>query len=146
MLPQLWRNTGPLAGTSIDDFFERFFYGWPSLTRDVETTWIPRVDVNETEKDILLDVELPGLEKKDVNVEVKNNTLTISGERKQEKKTEDAKCYRVERRYGKFERTFGLPENVKSDKVSAEYKNGILTLKLPKIEKAIPKQIDIAVK
>ena len=146
MLPQLWRNTGPLADASIDDFFERFFYGRPSLTSDVETTWIQRVDVNDAEKEILLDIELPGLEKKDIKVEVKNNMLTISGERKQEKKTEDAEYSRVERRYGKFERTFELPANVKSDKVYAEYKNGVLNLTLPKTEKTIPKQIDIAVK
>ena len=146
MLPQLWRNPGLLADSSIDDIFERFFYGWPKVTREAESTWIPRVDVTETGKEVSLDVELPGLEKKDIKVEVKDSTLTISGERKQEKKTENAECCRVERRYEKFERTFGLPDNVKTDNVSAEYKNGILTLTLPKTEKAIPKEIDIAVK
>ena len=146
MLPQIWRNTGSLQGLFEDDFLDRFIYGWPSLAREVDTTWIPRVDINETDKDIILDVELPGLDKKDIKIEVKDSTLTISGERKQEKETEDSGCRRVERRYGKFERTFGLPENVKTEKVSAEYKNGVLVLTLPKTEKAIPKQIDIAVK
>ena len=146
MLPTLWRSRGSLLGPSLEDFVERFFYRWPSFERDTEVSWSPRVDVHETDKDILIGVELPGLDKKDIKVEVNNNTLTISGERKRESKYEDAECCRVERLYGKFERTFGLPENVKTDKLSAEYKNGLLTLTLPKTEKAIPKEIAIEVK
>ena len=146
MLPEIWRNRGSLLGPSMDDFVEKFFYGWPSFERDIDYTWTPRVDVHETEKEVLIDVEVPGLEKKDIKVEVKDNTLTISGERKSERKTESTQCCRVERHYGRFERTFGLPDTVRRDKVNAEYKNGVLTLSLPKTEKAIPKDIPIEVK
>ena len=146
MLPQIQRKRGLLLRPSADDFIERLFYGWPSIEKDSDLTWSPRVDVQETEKEILIDVEVPGLEKKDIKVEVKDNKLTISGDRKYEKKTEEANSCRVERHYGKFERTFGLSDKVKTDKVTAAYKNGILTLTLPKTEKAKPKEVDIEVK
>jgi len=146
MLPELWRNKGTLLGPSMDDFIEKFFYGWPTFEDDSTYSWSPRVDVHETGKEILIDVELPGMEKKDVKVELKNNTLTISGERKSERKSDKNQCCRIERHYGKFERSFGLPETVQPDKVSAEYKNGVLTLTLPKTGKAIPKEVNIEVK
>ena len=145
MLPQIWRHRGSLLSPSVDDVFERFFYGWPSAEKDKDISFSPRVDVHETDKDILLDVEVPGLEKKHIKVEVKDNTLTISGERRYEKKDKDSESCRIERHYGKFARTFALPETVKSDKVSASYKNGVLNLKLPKTEKAIPKEITVNV-
>ena len=146
MLPKVWSNRGLLLSPSLDDFVDGFFTRWPSFERDTEYTWSPRVDVHETDKDILIDVEAPGLEKKDIKVEVKNNNLTISGESKSERKTEEAQSCRVERRYGKFERTFGLPDTIQTDKVTAAYKNGILNLTLPKTEKAIPKEVRIEVK
>lgn len=146
MLPEIWKNRGSLLTPSLDDFVERFFYGWPSYQEETDYSWSPRVDINETEKEVVLDVELPGLERKDIKVEVKNNTLTVSGERKSERKTDDSQCCRIERHYGRFERSFGLPDTVKSDKVAAEYKNGVLTITLPKAEKAIPKEVQIEVK
>ena len=146
MLPSLWRNRVSLATPSLDDFIERFFHGWPTIERETDFNWSPRIDVNETDKEIIIDAELPGIDKKDIKVEVKDNVLSISGDRKQEKKSENAECCRVERHYGKFERTFGLSETVLADKVSAHYKNGVLTLTLPKTEKAIPKEIAVEVK
>ena len=146
MLPDIWRNRGSLMAPTMDDFVERFFYGWPSFTGDTDVTWSPRTDINETDRDIVIDVEVPGMKKEDITVEVKNNTLTISGERTQEKKSDDAECCRVERHYGKFERTFGLPDTIKADKVAAAYKDGVLTVTLPKSEKAVPKQIAVDVK
>jgi len=146
MLPEIWRDRGSLLGPSMDDFIEKFFYGWPSFEKGSDLAWSPRVDVHETDKEILIDVEVPGLDKKDIKVEVKNNTLSISGERKYERKEEKSECCRVERHYGKFERTFGLPDTVQNDKVAATYNNGVLTLTLPKSEKAIPKEINVEVK
>jgi len=146
MLPSLWRKRGTQLGPSADDFIERFFYGWPTFEKDSDITWIPRVDVNETEKAVAIDVELPGIDKKDVKVEVRDNTLTISGERKSEKKTEDENCCVAERHYGKFERTFSLSDSVNANNISAKYKDGVLTITLPKTEKAIPKEITVAVK
>ena len=146
MLPSLWRNKGSLIAPTMEDFIEKFFYGWPGIVKDAELTWVPRVDVNETDKDIILDVELPGIDKKYVKVEVKDNILSISGERNQEKKTDNAESCRIERHYGKFERTFALPDTVLTDNVSAKYKDGILILTLPKTEKAKPKEIAVQVK
>ena len=145
MLPTIRRHRDSLLSPSVDDFVERFFYGWPLYEKVKDYTWSPRVDVHETDKELLIDVEVPGLEKKDIKVEVKDNTLTISGERKYEKKDKEGETCRLERRYGKFERTFGLSETLKSDKITASYKNGVLNLKLPKTEKAIPKEITVNV-
>jgi HSP20 family protein len=146
MLPTLWKNRESFASPLWDDLMENFFYGWPSADSEVQTAWCPRTDVRETEKEIVLDLEIPGIDKKDIKVEVKDNTLTISGERNEEKAEEGTDYYRRERRYGKFERSFGLPDTVEEDKVSAQYKNGILTLTLQKSEKALPKEINVEVK
>ena len=146
MLPELWRNKGSMFTPAFDDMLDRLFYGWPETGRTAEVIWTPRVDVNETDKEYLLDVEVPGLEKKDIKVEVKDNTLTISGERTNERKTETGTSYHVERHYGKFERSFTLPEAVDGGKVSAKYTNGILEIALPKSEKAKPKEIAVEVK
>ena len=146
MLPVIWRNSGSLIGPTFDDFFEKFFYGWPTIDRESDVLWSPRVDVSETDKEILLDVEVPGINKKDIKIEVKDNTLYINGERKNERKTDNTDAYRVERHYGKFERSFGLPETVDANKIAAKYKDGILKLTLPKTEKAIPKEIEVEVK
>jgi HSP20 family protein len=146
MLPAIWRHKGSLAGPTFDDLFDSFFYGWPSQNSEVKGYWNPRVDVHENEKSVYLDIDLPGIDKKDIKVEVKDHTLTISGERKEEHKSEDSRCYRSERSYGKFERSFNLSDTVESDKVAAEYKNGVLTLTVPKTEKAMPKEIQVAVK
>ena len=146
MLPELWRRRSALHGPTLNDFVDRFFYGWPAFDEDTDIKWTPRVDINETEKNVTIEAELPGIEKKDVKVEVKDNLLTISGERQQEKKTENRENCCVERHYGKFERSFNLGDTVNADKVEAAFKNGILTLNLPKKEEALPKEISIEVK
>ncbi|MBN1292208.1 MAG: Hsp20/alpha crystallin family protein [Candidatus Latescibacteria bacterium] len=146
MLPDLWRKRSALSGPTMNDFIDRFFYGWPSYDATTDLSWTPRVDINENEKDVVIEAELPGIEKKDIKVEVKDNVLTLSGERKQEKKTENSENCCIERNYGKFERSFSLGDMVETDKVSAAYKNGVLTLTLPKKEQAIPKEITVEVK
>jgi HSP20 family protein len=146
MLPAIWRNRGSLFRPTSDDFVEKFFFGWPSFDKESDISWSPRVDIHETNDDILIDVELPGIDKKDINVEVKDNMLTITGERKQERKVEGTECCRSERHYGKFERTFSLTDTADADKINAAFKDGILTLTLPKIEKVKPKEVSIEVK
>ena len=146
MLPSLFRNTRSHYRPATENYFDRYFYRWPSFENETDTTWAPLVDINETDKEVTLDVELPGFEKKDVKVEVRDNTLTISGERTNDKKTEDKYCSRSERHYGKFERTFSLSDEVDANKISAKYKNGVLSLALTKTEKAIPKEITVEVK
>ena len=146
MLPEIWKKRGSLHGPTLNDFVDRFYYGWPGFDEETDIKWTPRVDINETEKSVIIEAELPGIEKKDVKVEVKNDVLTISGERTREKKTENAENYCVERHHGKFERSFTLGDTVNADKVAAAYKNGVLTLTLPKKEAALPKEISIEVK
>ena len=121
MLPDIWRNRGSLMAPTMDDFVERFFYGWPSMAGDTDMTWSPRTDISETDTEIVLDVEVPGIQKDGIKVEVHDNTLTIAGERNEEKKTETEGNRRIERHYGKYERTFGLPETVLPDKIDAAY-------------------------
>ncbi len=106
--------------------------------------WMPVIDIDETDDAFLVKAELPGVEKNDVNVNIENGILTIRGEKKTE--TEDKKRHRAECAYGSFVRSFSLPQDIKAEKVEAEYKNGILNLTIPKSEEAKPKQIEVKVK
>lgn len=120
-----------------------------TLTTDEETItvpeWAPLVDIIEDDKEYLLKVELPEVSKDDVKVTVEGNTLTISGERKAEKEEKNRKYHRVERFYGRFVRSFTIPEDADPDNVRAEFKDGVLKVHLPKSEKARPKQIEVKV-
>ena len=98
--------------------------------------WAPAVDITEDDKEYLVKAELPGMKKEDVKVSVENGVVSICGERKFEKEEKTKKYHRVERSYGKFERSFTLPELADPAKVKAEYKEGVLTVHLPKSEKA----------
>ena len=128
----------------FDDFFHRFGSGLPTTWRD--ESWTPKADVKEKNDHFLVEAELPGVDRKDIKIEVKNDVLTISGERKVEKAEEEDGYERRERYYGSFERSFILPEHVKGEEISAEYKNGILSLKIPKTEEVKPREIEIKVK
>ncbi len=108
--------------------------------------WAPAVDILETENDIVLRVDLPGVNPKDVDISVQNNTLTLKGERKFESDVKEDNFRRVERVYGSFMRSFALPQSVDADKVDAEYRNGVLEVKLAKRPESKPKQIKVAVK
>jgi HSP20 family protein len=107
--------------------------------------WTPLVDITEDEKEYLIKAELPEVKKEDVKVTVENGTLSITGERKVEKEEKGKKYHRVERAYGSFMRSFTLPEGTTGDKVSAEFKDGVLKVHLPKSEEAKPKSIDVKV-
>jgi HSP20 family protein len=119
------------------------------LTGEEETMtvpeWAPLVDIAEDDKEYLIKMELPEVDKKDVKVTVENGTLTISGERKAEKEEKSRKFHRVERFYGRFERNFSLPDDAESKDVKAEFKDGMLKVHLTKSEKARPKQIEVQV-
>lgn len=108
-------------------------------------TWAPAVDIYENENDIVLKAELPGVDPKDVEVRVEDSTLYLKGERKFEKETKEENYHRVERSYGSFARSFSLPNSIDSEKVKAEYKDGLLKLILPKREESKPKTIKIDV-
>jgi len=108
-------------------------------------TFIPSAEMEETTDEIRLKLEIPGLESKDLNVEVTEESVAISGDRKSETKTEEKGIMRSEFRYGKFERVIPLPARVQNDKALAEYKNGILTLTIPKVESEKKKAVKINV-
>lgn len=107
--------------------------------------WSPLVDIMEDEKQFLIRAELPDMKKEQVKLTVENDVLTISGERKYEKETTGHKHHRIERAYGSFMRSFSLPENTDGSKMSADYKDGMLTVRLPKSEKAKSKAVEVKV-
>ena len=107
--------------------------------------WGPALDVYEDKDNLTVKAELPGMKREEIEVSLHDGALTISGERKSEKKAEKGEVYRSERFFGRFQRTVALPSPVAADKVKANYKDGILTVTLPKTEEAKPKQIDVNV-
>jgi HSP20 family protein len=109
------------------------------------TDWVPVVDVMETEEEYQIRAELPGVEKKDVKLSMEKGVMTISGHREQEKEEKGKRYHRIERAYGSFARSFTVPDAVEEQKVTAEFKNGLLTILLPKSEKAKPKSIEVTV-
>lgn len=128
----------------MSEMFEEFERGITVTPSDFS----PRVDISEDEKNLYVTVEIPGVNKEDVKVTINDdNILVIKGEKKREFKTEDKErnFIRVERSYGSFQRSFMLPDNVKKDNVSAKFENGVLTIKLEKVEPEPPKQIEIPI-
>ncbi|HVN49258.1 MAG TPA: Hsp20/alpha crystallin family protein [Bacteroidota bacterium] len=129
----------------MNKMFDTFFRG----TEEDDAAfaaWSPAVDITEHEDAYVVKAELPGVNKDDVKITLESNILTIHGEKKQEKETKKENYHRVERSYGSFQRSFTLPTTVKSDKIEAQYKDGVLTVALPKAEEAKPKQIEVKVK
>ena len=122
---------------------------WSKMTTDEETMaadWAPVTDVIETKDEITIKTELPGIEEKDVTIEIENGILTMKGERKAEKETEEKGMRRMERSYGTFLRSFTLPTNVEQEKIAASFMNGLLEVHLPKKEGAKPRTIKVQVK
>lgn len=107
--------------------------------------WAPALDVREDKDNFIIRAELPGLKREDIEVSLQDGALVISGERTVEKVEEGVEVHRQERYYGKFQRALTLPEPVAADKVKADYKDGVLTVTLPKTEEAKPKKIDVSV-
>ncbi len=130
---------------SLRDEINRLF-DWPALA-DAPTngfsTWAPALDVYEDKDHVIVTAELPGMKKEYIQISLHENTLTISGERKNEKKYDGGETSREERFFGRFERSFALPKAVSPDAVKASYKDGILTVTLPKSPEAKPRQIQV---
>jgi HSP20 family protein len=133
---EIWPSLGRLA--NLQDELDRLF---ESPLRG----WAPALDVHEDKDNFTVRVELPGVKREDIGVSLQEGALVISGERKEEKVSEGTEIHRQERFYGKFQRALTLPTPVAADKVKAAYKDGILTVTLPKAEEAKPKQIDVSV-
>ncbi len=129
---------GLLSNRLWNSFFGPGFWG-----EEDESAFLPSVDVIENEKDYCIRAELPGIRKEDVHVNFEGGVLTLSGERKQNKDDKDARYHRVESCYGHFSRSFTLPGDTESDKINAEFKDGVLTVRIPKSKSANPKEIAI---
>ena len=149
-----WNPTRDLATFPSDIFnmqremnkmFDSFSRGVDEPTLP-NGNWMPAVDVAEEDNKYVVKIELPGVNKDDVKITLESSILTIRGEKKAEKETKEKNYHRMERSYGSFLRSFNLPTTVKNDKIDAEYRDGILTITLPKVEEAKPKQIEVKVK
>ena len=134
---------------AMQDRLNQFFDDTRRSDDDVMSRgdWMPAVDIFQTDQhEVVLKAEVPGVKREDIDIKVENNTLTITGERRQEKSVAKEHYHRVERCYGAFTRSFSLPNTIDSEKVRAEYRDGVLTVTLPLREEAKPRQITVDVK
>jgi len=127
----------------MDHIFGEFFGRTPSSMAATEAMWSPLVDIHETKDSFLLMAELPGVKQEDVEVSVEGDTLTLKGERKREAEVKEDQYHRIERSYGRFERSILLPSVVDPNRVKATYRDGVLEVQLPKKEEAKPKAVKI---
>lgn len=160
LMPSLWKGTPvPARGRDnlldsfqqrmndmFDDFFRGFNLSVPGSVDESFGAFSPSIDVKEGETDIVVKAELPGMEEKDIDVLLTEDTLTIKGEKKEEKEDKEKNYYHLERTYGAFHRVIPLPSEVDSKKVEATFKNGVLTIVLPKTAKAKTAGKKIAIK
>jgi HSP20 family protein len=145
--PNVWSPFRHLSllRNEIDRLFDSPLNALASDSHQFQSGWLPSVDLHEDRDHLVLRAELPGMKKEDIDVSLHGEVLTLSGERMEEKQFEQAETYRSERFLGKFQRTFTLPVAVDATKVQASYKDGILTVRLPKAEEAKPKQIEVKI-
>jgi len=137
-LPTLRDNMNSFMGRFMQDFLR------PTENEDSNgSTFAPAVDIKETPKEYLVTAEVPGIDKKDIHIEIADNLLTLKGERKFEAEQKDESYHQVERSYGSFTRSFSLPTKVKADAIEANFKDGLLTVRIPKAEEKVPKKIEI---
>jgi HSP20 family protein len=130
--------------TALDEAFN----GWPFQSQESGTltsTWLPACDVFEDKDAVKIVAEVPGVRPEDVKLSLENNLLTVRGEKKQQAEETTERVHRYERSYGSFERTFSLPTTVDADKIAAKYDQGILTITIPKAERARPREIPVKV-
>ncbi len=141
-----WPGFGRL--TSLRDEIDRLFeepLATLAHSSHLLSGWTPALDLYEDNDKFVLKAELPGMKKEDIELSLHDGSLSISGERKDQTEHKEAEVYRAERFFGRFQRTVTLPTPVAADKVNAQYKDGILTVTLPKTEEAKPKQIEVSV-
>jgi HSP20 family protein len=126
--------------TQVQNRFDRL---WGSVLADRQESWLPAVDVYDSKDAVVLKAELSGMDPGDIQIEVEDNVLTIKGERKFEEKIDEGRYYRVERRFGSFERSLALPQGVRPDDIQADYEDGILAVRVPKAEEEKPRKIEV---
>ena len=143
--PDIWNGFDQL--TSLRDEINRLFESpFSNGSSDVLNTWAPALDLYEDKDNLVLTAEVPGLKKEDIDLSLHENAITLSGERRNEKQYEGGETSRAERFFGRFTRSLVLPKAVDAAKVKATYRDGILTVTLPKAEAAKPRQIEVTVK
>ena len=130
-------------GGAMDNLLDRFFEGQPTALFGEDGGWLPSVDLSETDKEFIVKAELPGMDAKDINVSLENDVLTIRGERKHEHEEKKENFHRIERSYGSFCRAFRLSREVDGETVDADYKDGVLKIRLPKSGRNGEKKIEI---
>ena len=132
---------------TLRDRMNRLFEDMPTLRGEEKdlaaSAWAPAVDIYETEGEVVLTAEIPGVDEKDIEIKVEDDTLTIRGERKFEKETKEENFHRIERAYGSFFRSFALPSYVDHDKIEAEHENGVLKIRMPKRAELKPRKVKI---
>lgn len=140
-----WGRPGDLMRLrrEMDSLFDRFLDWRPFGGEGAVSVWRPVLDVSETPKEVVIKAELPGMDPKEIDISLRDNVLTLKGERKQEKEQKDEDYHRVERSYGSFVRSFRLPAEVESEKVDASYKDGVLNIRLKKTAKSAAKKIEV---
>jgi HSP20 family protein len=129
----------------MDRLWDSFFETGAAKRTGGKETWLPSLDVSETKSDLIVKTELPGINPKEIDISLSEGMLTIKGEKKQEKEEKESDYHLVERSYGSFTRMVRLPKEVKSDKISASFKDGVLKITLPKSEETKKKEIKIKV-
>jgi HSP20 family protein len=126
----------------MNRLFEEAFAGREE-SEMLKGEWYPAVDIHEKERELILTAELPGVDEKDIDIEVEGNTLTLKGKREIEKETKEEDYHRIERSYGSFYRSFTLPYNVDAGKIKAEHDNGVLRISMPKKPELKPKKVNV---
>lgn len=139
-----WPSSDRLS-TLRDEVNRLFDFSWPSRDSGLFSGWSPALDVHDNKDSLVVQVELPGMKKEEIDIALHEGVLTVSGERKAESERKEGEVFRSERYFGKFQRSVTLPIAVDAGKVKASYKDGILSIDLPKAEEAKPKQIAISV-
>jgi HSP20 family protein len=130
----------------INKMFDHLFRTDEEEETFAASRWMPPVDIAEKEDRFLVSLEVPGVAREDVKITLQDRILTIRGEKKQEKESKTSNLHRVERLYGSFQRSFTLPSTVRGDGIDASYRDGILSITIPKAEEARPKEIDVKVR
>jgi HSP20 family protein len=138
-----FRDLGILQERMNRVFEDAAVRGWKNDEPSATTSWSPAVDIYETDNEIMVQAELPGIDRKDIALQLENNVLTLKGDRRFEKETNQENYHRIERSYGGFSRAFTIPTIVDEDKIRADYRDGILKIALPKKEQVKAKQIKI---
>ena len=146
MLRRFAPANDPLGVRRLNALLDEALTGWPVGNGVSTSAWLPSVDVFEDKESLKIVAELPGLKPEDVKITLENSTLTLRGEKKQVAEEKTERVHRYERSYGSFERSFALPNTVDAEKVAAAFENGVLTVTLPKAEKAKPREIAVAAK